>query len=123
MRRSTEAGGSVVGFVMVAPLLLLVVVALLGLAMTLYARMIVVDSVAEGARAGAHSGAGVQVAERRTRELIVASLPGEYGSAVHATHRSVGGVAVLEVVVACPVPILGLVGPATMEVRAHATIE
>lgn len=118
-----ESGQSLVGFAMVMPLLLIVVLALIGLAMALHARMIIVDSAAEGARAGAHSSAGLKAAENRTRELITASLPSEYGQSVHARHRSVGGVVVVEVTVTSPVPILGIASPATMEVRAHASIE
>lgn len=118
-----EAGQSLVGFAMVAPLLLLVVVALIGLAMALHARMIIVDSAAEGARAGAHARAVLEVAESRTRELITASLPEEYGQRVRAQQRIIGGVPVVEVIVTSPIPILGIATPANMEVRAHASIE
>ncbi|MFT0846661.1 TadE/TadG family type IV pilus assembly protein [Actinomycetaceae bacterium L2_0104] len=120
---SDERGQTLVGFALVAPLLLIVALALIGMAMALHARVIILDSAAEGARAGSSLNSGLEAAESRTRELIVASLPEEYGRDVRAGYRNVAGVAVVEVVVTSPVPILGVSGPATMEVRAHAAIE
>ena len=118
-----ECGQTLIGFALVAPLLLIVALALIGIAMALHARTIIVDSAAEGARAGAYVNSSLEAAESRTRELIVASLPAEYGRDVRAGYRNVAGVAVVEVVVTSPVPILGVSGPATMEVRAHAAVE
>ncbi len=120
-QRPTESGQALPGFVMVAPLLLIVMLAFLGMAMALHARMIVLDSAAEGARLGAYT--SLDVARARTSELISAALPREYGENVRAVYREVGGVPVVEVTVISPVPILGMAGPATMEVRAHAAVE
>ncbi len=120
-RAPVESGQALPGFVMVAPLLLIVALAFLGLAMALHVRVIVLDSAAEGARLGAHT--DLDLARARTGELIGAALPKEYGEQVHAAYRDVGGVSVVEVTVVSPIPILGMVGPATMEVRAHAAVE
>ena len=106
---------------MVAPLLLAVALAFLGLAMALHVRVIVLDSAAEGARFGAHT--DLDLARSRTSELIGAALPKEYGEQVKAAYRDVGGVSVVEVTVVSPIPFLGMVGPATMEVRAYAAVE
>ncbi|MFT3945091.1 MAG: hypothetical protein QM705_14885 [Ancrocorticia sp.] len=116
-----ESGQALPSFVMVAPLLLLVSLALLGLAMALHARVIVLDSAAEGARFGTHT--SLDLARSRTSELIGAALPREYGEQVSAVYRNVAGVPVVEVSVVCPIPMLGMLGPATMEVRAHAAVE
>ena len=110
-----------VGFVMVMPLFLMVVLALLGLAMALHARMILVDSAAEGARAGSLSGAGPELAVYRTQELIAAALPAEYANAVRARELVVEGVAVIRVEVTAPMPLPGM--PGTLEVRADAPLE
>lgn len=116
-----ELGQALVGFVMVLPLVLLVMLALLGLAMSLHARMILLDSAAEGARAGSLAGAGTQLAEEHTRELIVGALPSEYADDVRATEVETGGAAVIRVEVAAPLPMVGWAG--TIEVAADAPIE
>ncbi|MGO1590976.1 MAG: TadE/TadG family type IV pilus assembly protein [Ancrocorticia sp.] len=108
-----------VGFAMVMPLFLLVALALLGLAMTLHARMILVDSAAEGARVGAVG--GTALAEQRTRELITAALPAEYAQDVVASESVIGGVAILRVEVTAPLPVPGM--PGALEVQADAPIE
>ena len=120
-RAPAESGQALPGFVMVAPLLLIVTLALLGLAMALHVRLIVLDSAAEGARLGAYT--SLDLARSRTSELISSALPREYGENIRAAYRDVGGVNVVEVTVVSPVPILGMVGLATMEVRAHAAVE
>jgi len=89
--------------------------------MALHARLIVLDSAAEGARLGAYT--SLDLARSRTSELISSALPREYGENIRAAYRDVGGVNVVEVTVVSPVPILGMVGLATMEVRAHAAVE
>lgn len=76
---------------------------------------------AEGARLGAYT--SLDLARSRTSELISSALPREYGENIRAAYRDVGGVNVVEVTVVSPVPILGMVGLATMEVRAHAAVE
>lgn len=120
-QRPAEAGQAITGFVMVVPLLLMVALALLGLATALHARLIILDSAAEGARLGAYT--NLDLARTRTSELISAALPREYGENIQAAYRDVGGVPVVEVTVVSPVPILGMIGPAMMEVRAHAAVE
>ncbi len=120
-QRSSESGQALPSFVMVAPLLLMVSLALLGLAMALHVRVIVLDSAAEGARFGSHT--SLELARSRTSELIGAALPREYGEQVNAVYRDIAGVPVVEVSVVCPIPMFGMVGPATMEVRAHAAVE
>ena len=120
-RGPAESGQAVAGFVMVVPLLLMVALALLGLATALHVRLIILDSAAEGARLGAYT--NLDLARTRTSELISAALPHEYGENIRAAYRDVRGVSVVEVTVVSPIPILGMIGPTTMEVRAHAAIE
>ena len=109
--RRSERGAAVADFAMVSLLLLAIFLAVLQLALTLYARNVLIASASEGARLGARADAVPGEAAARTRFLVSSSLSPRYAEQVSTRRTSVDGVEVVEVRVAAPVPVLGLLGP------------
>lgn len=111
-------------FVLVGTLVILIFAALLQLALALHVRNILVDSAAEGARAGALVGAGDETAVERTRYLIDLALSQRYTHEVSTRRVEVEGMALLQVDVRATIPLLGLVGPTReLEVSGRAVLE
>lgn len=123
MRVADERGSAVAEFTMVAGLLVALVLAVLQLALGLHVRATLADAAAEGARHASLVGADASVGVARTRELIVTALGPGYAERVSASTASVAGVETIEIRVAAPLPMLGLVGPIALEVTGHAPLE
>lgn len=87
--RRSESGQAVAEFVVVAPLLLLILMATIGFGHMLYARMIVVQSANRAARLGAvlygDSSVSRDEAHRRTRDAALSLL----STGLHGTNREV----------------------------------
>ena len=115
-----ESGSAVVGFVLVV----VVSVALLQLVLGLHVRNVLTDAAGEGARRAALVGGTSAEAEARVRALVGAALADDYVDSVSVTRTQVQGVAVVEVEVGAPLPVLGLLGPrGTLTVTGHAVDE
>lgn len=109
---------------MVGTLIIAIVAALLQLALVLHVRNILIDSAAEGARAGALAGAGDAAAVERTRYLIDAALSARYADDVTAHRVEAAGTTVLQVDVVATLPLFGLAGsPRTVVVSGRAVVE
>lgn len=101
-------------------LLTLVFLGVVQLALVLHVRNTLVDSASEGARHGGLADRTPQDGAARTRELIALSLSPRYADDVTATTRIIDGLAVVEVRVAAPLPVVGLFGPASaISVTGH----
>lgn len=100
-----------VDFVLVGALLTLVFVGVVQLAVVLHVRNTLVDCASEGARFGALADRTPADGAARTRELIGLSLSPRYADDVTATTTTVDGVAVVQVRVRSPLPVIGLLGP------------
>lgn len=98
-------------------------VGVLQLALALHVRNTVVDAAGEGARRGALVGRDSDDAVLRTRQLIASSLSDRLADDVSATTEVVDGVQTVVVTVRAPLPVLGLVGPRTLELQGHAVDE
>jgi hypothetical protein len=99
-------------------------VAVLQLTIVQHVRNTLVDSAAEGARYGALAGHDPSDGAERSRDLIAQSLSPAYAQGVSAGRTTLDGVAVIEVEVEAPLPLVGLVGPVgTLTVRGHALAE
>lgn len=119
-----EEGSAVVDFVLVGVLVIAVVLALLQLALGLHVRNVLTDAAGEGARRAALVGGTEAEAEERVRDLTGAALTEDYVDSVTVRRTSSGGVAVVQVDVTAPVPVLGLLGPGgTLHVTGHAVDE
>ncbi len=99
-------------------------VAVLQLTLVLHVRNTLVDSAAEGARYGALAGHDPADGAERSRLLITQALSPAFAQQVTAGRTTLDGLPVVEVQVAAPLPLVGLVGPAgTLTVRGHALAE
>ncbi|WP_413452376.1 TadE/TadG family type IV pilus assembly protein [Georgenia phoenicis] len=111
-------------FVLVSVLVVMVLLGVLQLTLALHVRNTVVDAAGEGARYGALEGSSPAEGAQRTRELIGSALHPRYGEDVSAQVVERGGMALVEVTVRAPVPVLGLLGPAgTMTATGRAVQE
>ena len=116
-------GSAAVDFVLVSALLTLLFVGVLQLTLALHVRNTVVDAAGEGARYGALVGRDQGDAVERTRELITSSLSDRLAQDVTARTATIDGVQTVVVTVRAPLPVLGLVGPRTLELDGHAVDE
>ena len=116
-------GSAAVDFVLVSALLTLMFVGVLQLALALHVRNTLVDAAGEGARYGALVGRDGSDAEDRTEQLIASALSDRLAEDVTAATQQIGGVQTVVVTVRAPLPVLGLVGPRTLELSGHAVDE
>lgn len=123
-RESDDSGSAVVDFVMVGALLTLLFVGVVQLAVVLHVRNTLVDCASEGARYGAFADRMPADGAARARELIGLSLSDRYADDVTATTTVLDGVPVVEVTVRAPLPVIGLLGPASaITVTGHGVDE
>jgi len=120
----SDRGSAVVDFVLVGALITVLFVAVVQLTLVLHVRNTLIDCAGEGARYGAAADRTPGDGAERTRELVTAALAPAYAADVTAGAVEVDGVALVEVTVRAPMPVIGLLGPAgTMTVRGHALAE
>ena len=123
-RLVSEEGSAVVDFVLVGVLVIAVALALIQLALGLHVRNVVTDAAGEGARRAALVGGTEAEAEQRVRALTGSALTEDYVDSVTVSRTTADGVAVVQVDVTAPVPVLGLLGPGgTLHVTGHAVDE
>lgn len=123
MRTAGERGNAVVGFTLVAPLLLAVALGVLQLALTMHVRTVLVSAASEGARAQARVGAPPGAGEARARQLAARTLAADLVENVTVRRERVGGVLLASVEVRARMPLLGLLAPLEMSVQGHAIEE
>ena len=122
--RHNESGSAVVDFVMVGALVIVVFVALLQVALGVYARNVLTDAAGDGARRAALVGGTEAEARQRVQVLTAAALRRGYVDTVTVSRVSSGDLTIVEVTVTAPLPVLGLLGPGgTLRVTGHAVDE
>lgn len=112
-----------VDFVLVGALTTLLFASVLQLALALHVRATLVDCAAEGARYGALADRTADQGAARTRELVAMSLTDGFARDVRASVVEVEGLEVVRVQVSAPLPLLGLLGPTSLDVTGHALRE
>jgi Flp pilus assembly protein TadG len=122
MRRD-DRGSAVLDVALVAPLLVLLALAVVQVGLTVYVRSTIASAAAEGARVSAVSGGDAAVGVRRTRSALDASLAAGVVESVVARPTTVGGVPVIDVEVHARLPLVGLLGPSVLVVHGHALQE
>ncbi len=123
-RGRDDSGSAVVDFVMVGALLTLLFVGVVQLAVVLHVRNTLVDCASEGARYGAFADRTPADGAARAQELIGLSLSDRYADDVTASTTVLDGVAVVEVTVRAPLPVIGLLGPTSgITVSGHGVDE
>jgi Flp pilus assembly protein TadG len=118
-----DDGSAVVGFVAVVPLLVVVVLAVVQVALALHVRATVASAAADGARAAALADGDPQVARARLESALSTTLADGVVEDVAVTRTAAAGLDVVEVEVRARLPLVGLLGPATMVVHGHALAE
>ena len=121
---SGDGGAAVADFALVSALVTLLFLAVFQVGLALHIRNTLIACASEGARYGARADRAPEDGVARARQLIRASLADRYADDVSADATTVGGVAVVEVRVSAPLPVLGLLGPdRVLRVGAHAFAE
>ena len=124
VRAQSESGSAVVDFVLVGALVITVFVALLQVALGVYARNVLTDAAGDGARRAALVGGTEAEARQRVQTLSEAALRRGYVDTVSVARVPSGDLSIVEVTVTAPFPVLGLFGPAgTLTVKGHAVDE
>jgi hypothetical protein len=118
-----DRGSAVVEFALVAPLLLLVALAVVQTALAMHVRSVMTAAAAEGARSAALAGSHLALGEQRTRQLLAGNLAEGVVEEVVAARRLERAGPVVEVRVTARVPLLGLFGPTGMQVTGRALDE
>jgi len=122
--RRDERGAAVADFTMVSVLVVVLFLAVFQLGLALHTRNTLISCASEGARLGARADAVPGQGVSRTESLISSSLSPSYARHVSSRETVVAGVRVVEVRVAAPVPVLGLLGPADrLDVVGRAFLE
>ena len=124
MSACNESGSAVVDFVMVGALVIVVFVALLQVALGVYARTVLTDAAGDGARRAALVGGTEAEARRRVQTLSDAALRRGYVDTVTVSRVPSGDLTIVEVTVKAPFPVLGLLGlGGTLTVTGRAVDE
>ena len=123
IRWSHDEGNASVEFALVAPLLMLIGIAVLQLMLALHIRTVITSAAIEGARVGALVGSDLVIAEQRTREVLLANIAGTTVANVHASRTTLAGVPMIAVQVDAELPLLGVYGLTTMSLTGHAYVE
>lgn len=118
-----DDGNASVEFALIAPLLMLIGLAVLQLMLALHIRTVITSAAIEGARVGALVGSDLGTAEKRTREVLLANIAGATVSNVHASRTFLDGIPMIAVQVNAELPLIGVYGPTTMTLTGHAYVE
>ncbi|MEI7779602.1 MAG: TadE/TadG family type IV pilus assembly protein [Actinomycetes bacterium] len=112
-----------VEFVLVAPLVLLLALGTIQLTLALYVRNTLIAAAAEGARLAAVAGGSPTTGVALTRGVLANQLAGGVVTDVSSGRLLRSGVAFQYVQVRARLPLVGLLGPASLVVTGHALLE
>lgn len=118
-----ETGSAAVEFVLVLPIVLFCFVAVAQVILVAHVRATLVSAAAEGARAGANANASSAVAVKRTRIALDSSAVGSSAESINSRNTVVHGNPVVQVTIQAKLPLIGLLGPSSLEVEGHALRE
>ena len=105
------------------PLLLVLLLGVLQIALAMHVRATLTAAAAEGARVAALSGSSLSRGEQRTRDVLADSLAGGRVGGVSASRERLAGVEVVAITVTASLPLIGLLGPTSLQVTGHAVQE
>ena len=122
-RFRSDRGNASVEFALVAPLLMLVALAVLQLMLAVHVRTVVTSAAIEGARIAALVGGDVNRAESRTRSILESNIAGTAVQSISASLVTTGENEMFAVVVETELPLIGFYGPTSMKITGHALVE
>jgi Flp pilus assembly protein TadG len=118
-----DSGSAIVDFVLVAPLLIAVALAILQVILVMHVRTVLTSAAAEGARAAALSGADPRAGERRARAIIDETIASDSVERIVVRRQMAGGATIMALDIEARLPLLGLLGPTVIHVRGHSLQE
>jgi hypothetical protein len=122
-RFTSERGNASVEFALVAPLLMLVALAVLQLMLAIHVRTVITSAAIEGARVAALVDGDLNRAESRTRSILESNIAGTAVQSIRASRVTEGANEMFAVVVETELPLLGFYGPTSMKLTGHALAE
>ena len=122
-RLASEDGNASVEFALVAPLLMLVALAVLQLMLAIHVRSVVTSAAIEGARVAALVDGDLARAESRTRSILESNIAGAAVQSITASQVTEGENEMFAMVVETELPLLGFYGPTSMKLTGHALAE
>lgn len=127
-----ERGSEPVGFALVVPLVMFLVLGVLQLALSMWVKTTLIDAASAGAHAAAVVDAPPEVAEQTVREALASTVGRNYVQSVEVSRVSLTTVSnqfgsapveALQVAVSAPMPVLGFLGFGSLRVVGHAAVE
>ena len=122
-RLASEEGNASVEFSLVAPLLMLVALAVLQLMLAIHVRSVVTSAAIEGARVAALVDGDLARAESRTRSILESNIAGAAVQSITASQVTEGENEMFAMVVETELPLIGFYGPTSMKLTGHALAE
>ena len=122
-RLASEDGNASVEFALVAPLLMLVALAVLQLMLAIHVRSVVTSAAIEGARVAALADGDLARAESRTRSILENNIAGAAVQSITASQVTEGENEMFAMVVETELPLIGFYGPTSMKLTGHALAE
>ena len=122
-RLASEDGNASVEFALVAPLLMLVALAVLQLMLAIHVRSVVTSAAIEGARVAALADGDLARAESRTRSILESNIAGAAVQSITASQVTEGENEMFAMVVETELPLIGFYGPTSMKLTGHALAE
>lgn len=119
----SERGNASVEFALVAPLLMLVALAVLQLMLAIHVRTVITSAAIEGARVAALVDGDLTRAESRTRSILESNIAGTAVQSISASRVTEGDNEMFAVVVVVELPLIGFYGPTSMKLIGHALAE
>ena len=117
-----DSGSAIVDFVLVAPLLIAVALAILQVILVMHVRTVLTSAAAEGARAAALA-ADPRAGERRARAIIDETIASDSVERIVVRRQMAGGATIMALDIEARLPLLGLLGPTVIHVRGHSLQE
>ncbi len=118
-----DHGNASVEFALIAPLLMLIALAVIQLMLAVHVRSVLVSAARDGARVAALGGSQLSDGESRTREILESNVAGAAVTKISARRQVVDDVEVIEMNIEADLPLLGIYGPTTMTMSGHAFVE
>lgn len=122
-RLASESGAATVEFALVAPLMLLVGLAVMQLALALHVRSVAIGAATEGARLAAVVGGDHEAGRQRAERILRESIAGTALRETRVRTDRTGPVPVSAVDITMDLPLIGLLGPTPMTVTGRAVLE
>ena len=122
-RLASEEGNASVEFALVAPLFMLVALAVLQLMLAIHVRSVVTSAAIEGARVAALADGDLARAESRTRSILESNIAGAAVQSITASQVTEGENEMFAMVVETELPLIGFYGPTSMKLTGHALAE